>query len=152
MRLPPNWFLSQAQRDSLVSVVRLPLPPLWRADVGHNLCDRRRVHQRLLGYLGEPTQAPHIAPAARGPLRWEEDFDPREEAGGRLPTPHRPPNQEPLTAAGGLASGQKTTALRVPHRRNLAGSQPKPPLPPPRPDRPISARPLQRSISFAKGN
>jgi hypothetical protein len=32
---------------------------------------------RILAYLGEPTQAPRIAPAARGPPG-EEDFDPRE--------------------------------------------------------------------------
>ncbi len=32
---------------------------------------------RILAYLGEPTKAPHIAPAARGPP-WEEDFDTRE--------------------------------------------------------------------------
>ena len=31
----------------------------------------------ILAYLGEPTQTPHIAPAARGPP-WEEDFDTRE--------------------------------------------------------------------------
>ena len=34
--------------------------------------------QRLLGYLGKPTQAPGIARAAHGPPRWEEDFDPYE--------------------------------------------------------------------------
>ncbi len=33
-------------------------------------------------YLGEPTRAPRIAPAARGPARWEEDFDPREGTEG----------------------------------------------------------------------
>ena len=38
--------------------------------------------QQLLGYPGEPTQAPRIAPAARGPSRWEEDFDPREGTEG----------------------------------------------------------------------
>jgi hypothetical protein len=32
---------------------------------------------RILAYLGEPTKAPHIAPAARGPP-WEEDFDTHE--------------------------------------------------------------------------
>jgi hypothetical protein len=32
---------------------------------------------RILADLGEPTQAPRIAPAARGPP-WEEDFDTRE--------------------------------------------------------------------------
>ena len=32
---------------------------------------------RILAYLREPTQAPRIAPAARGPA-WEEDFDTRE--------------------------------------------------------------------------
>lgn len=31
--------------------------------------------QRILAYLGEPAQAPCIAPAAPG-LPWEEDFDP----------------------------------------------------------------------------
>ena len=25
----------------------------------------------ILGYLGEPTKAPHVAPAARGPPDWE---------------------------------------------------------------------------------
>lgn len=34
--------------------------------------------QHLLGYLGESTQALRIAPAARSPPGWEEDFDPRE--------------------------------------------------------------------------
>ncbi|MDQ3582081.1 MAG: hypothetical protein M3495_10920 [Pseudomonadota bacterium] len=43
--------------------------------------------QRLLGYLGEPTQAPPIAPAARSPPRWEEDFDPREGTDLRNPYP-----------------------------------------------------------------
>jgi len=38
--------------------------------------------QQLLGYLGEPTYAPRIAPAAHGPPRWEEDFDPREGTEG----------------------------------------------------------------------
>ena len=32
---------------------------------------------RILAYLGEPTEAPHIALAARGPP-WPEDFDTRE--------------------------------------------------------------------------
>jgi hypothetical protein len=30
---------------------------------------------RILAYLGEPTRAPHIAPAARGPPDGEKDFD-----------------------------------------------------------------------------
>jgi hypothetical protein len=34
--------------------------------------------QRLLRYLGKPTQAPRTLPAAHGPPRWEEDFDPLE--------------------------------------------------------------------------
>jgi hypothetical protein len=33
----------------------------------------------ILAYRGEPTKAPHIAPAARGPPR-DEDFDTREKA------------------------------------------------------------------------
>ena len=33
--------------------------------------------QRILASLGEPTQAPRIAPAARG-LPWQDHFDPRE--------------------------------------------------------------------------
>jgi len=33
---------------------------------------------RILAYLGEPTKAPHIARAARGPPDWEGDFDTRE--------------------------------------------------------------------------
>ena len=32
---------------------------------------------RIVAYLGEPTQAPHIAPAACGPP-WEKDFEPRQ--------------------------------------------------------------------------
>ncbi len=32
---------------------------------------------RIRAYLGEPTQAPHIAPPARGPP-WQEYFDTRE--------------------------------------------------------------------------
>jgi hypothetical protein len=32
---------------------------------------------RILAYLGEPAQAPHVAPTARDPP-WEEDFDTRE--------------------------------------------------------------------------
>jgi hypothetical protein len=36
---------------------------------------------RILAYLGEPTRAPHIAPAARG-LPREEDFDTREGTEG----------------------------------------------------------------------
>ena len=34
--------------------------------------------QRILAYLGEPTQAPRVAPAARVPPGWDEDFDTRE--------------------------------------------------------------------------
>jgi hypothetical protein len=34
--------------------------------------------RRILAYLGEPTKAPHIAPAARGPP-WKEDLDTRED-------------------------------------------------------------------------
>jgi len=32
---------------------------------------------RILAYLGEPTMAPYIAPAARGPP-WEKDCEPRQ--------------------------------------------------------------------------
>jgi len=32
---------------------------------------------RILAYLGEPTKAPYIAPAACGPP-WEKDFEPRQ--------------------------------------------------------------------------
>ena len=32
----------------------------------------------ILAYLGERTQAPHVAPAARGPPHGKEDFDTRE--------------------------------------------------------------------------
>jgi hypothetical protein len=34
--------------------------------------------QRILEYLGEPTQPPRIAPAARGPPDGDGDFDTRE--------------------------------------------------------------------------
>jgi hypothetical protein len=33
--------------------------------------------QRILEHLGEPTHAPRIAPAARGPP-WQQHYDPRE--------------------------------------------------------------------------
>jgi hypothetical protein len=33
---------------------------------------------RILAYLREPTQTPRIAPAARGPPPFEEDFEPRK--------------------------------------------------------------------------
>jgi hypothetical protein len=39
---------------------------------------------RILAYLGEPTKAPHIAPAARVPP-WE-DFEPRQATDQRAPT------------------------------------------------------------------
>jgi hypothetical protein len=34
--------------------------------------------QWILEHIGEPTQPPRIAPAARGPPDWEGDFDTRE--------------------------------------------------------------------------
>lgn len=36
--------------------------------------------RRILAYLGEPTKAPYIAPAARGPP-WEKDFESHQDSG-----------------------------------------------------------------------
>jgi hypothetical protein len=41
---------------------------------------------RILAYLGEPPQAPHIAPTARGPP-WEKDFEPCQDTISASPHP-----------------------------------------------------------------
>ncbi len=46
---------------------RCGAPPLWGADATDRLGHRQRIITRILAYLGEPTQAPPIAPAARSP-------------------------------------------------------------------------------------
>lgn len=63
----------------------------------------------------------------------------------RLPTPDRPADQEPLTGAGGLASGQRATAFASPPPAGIWPGPAKPPLPAPR-GHPITARPLLGSI------
>ncbi|MGH8586166.1 MAG: hypothetical protein ACREWE_08305 [Gammaproteobacteria bacterium] len=62
---------------------------------------------RILAYLGEPTKAPYIAPAGRGPP-WEEDFDTRE--GGTFALSERATSE---------SQGQGVALLGAP--RTLAG-------------------------------
>jgi len=52
------------------------LLPLWRADADHRFVTDAGSIQRILASLGEPTPAPRIALAARGPPPFEKDFHP----------------------------------------------------------------------------
>ena len=77
---------------------------------------------RILAHLDEPTKAPHISPAARGPP-WEKDFEPRQGTDlSKLPPkfefdqpaelvgafPLVPARRRTSTRAGALASSHRT--------------------------------------------
>ena len=120
---------------------------LWRADADHRLRDRRGFPLAILGYLGELTQAPRIAPAARGPPLLEEGSGPRKgtDLSKPLPlvrvqsaghaTPNLPAGLHHSTGTGGLASGHPALAGRHPEdltaTRNSAGIGPNGLLPAP---------------------
>jgi hypothetical protein len=61
---------------------------------------------RLLAYLGEPTQAPGIAPAVP-PRWWEEDFDPREGT-----VPRKTEENSPISCTSDLAGARLVSSLR----------------------------------------